>query len=404
MESGLRFRAESALDATLARAVQESVRSQLLGVRVDASAIGTGLVIKADGRNVDEEFLVFLEDAPSSGIVVDRNTVIELDSNGRTDHQSLPDQATNSHGLPLRLRRAIGDYISDGGMEHPDPQRLSVAESRIRGLVGVPAQAVVDELVSRLRGSRWLGEWSMRHHGRRIRSLDIESTTAPLMLLCGDPGTGKSALMSQLPVLVAGGLRKPVLFVQLNERIRGQGIQGRAGSDFMSVLEAIADVSREEDLPSLILLDEADSIASRRGVHDIGSGSQENLAIVDALIKALDRLLVHHQATLAFVMATNLWQRVDPAVVRRASLYTFGRPNKEHMRTLMERTLGDVLSERELDEIVAALDRPHPGLTASDVLHQVVLRAVREAAAANSPIQVSRLMELAQTVTATQPL
>jgi hypothetical protein len=89
------------------------------------------------------------------------------------------------------------------------------------------------------------------------------------------------------------------------------------------------------------------------GTDDIGSGAQENVAIVDGLIVALDRISARSRARLVLVMATNLIDGFDPAVVRRASIYQFGRPDASARKQIHDDRLGDVL-DRSIKHVDAA--------------------------------------------------
>jgi hypothetical protein len=331
---------------------------------------------------------------------VDERTVFHLDF----PSLAIEGRKTSNLSVPLRLVDAIGEYLAGSGVIAPMSSEAQESEGRVAELVGIPARAVLDELVLHLRGRRWVTEWAIRHHGQPLRALKATKSQAPLVLLAGDPGTGKSALMLAAPGALANILSESVMFVQLSERIRGQGIQGRAGSDLVSVLDAIATVAREESVPTLVLLDEADSVASKRGVADTGSGSQENLALVDALIVSLDRVVAKHDTRLAFVMATNLWTRIDPAIMRRASVHVFDRPSQSERTALLELSLGDVLKRHEVEALACELDRDGVQLTGADIISQVIARALGDAVSLDLPLTYERLSYLAKKAVATEPV
>ncbi|WP_425445767.1 AAA family ATPase [Umezawaea tangerina] len=156
--------------------------------------------------------------------------------------------------------------------------------SRLRG---VPTAEVHGDVVTRLRGEDWFKSWAARHHPNSgLSGLRTVLDSTSLILLHGDPGTRKSALMHSLAPACALG--RDVLFIQLNEQLRGQGIQGLAGSELVTI-ESIYRAAEQHALPAIVFVDEADAVTSSRGTDDIGSGAQENVATVDGLIVALDR-------------------------------------------------------------------------------------------------------------------
>ena len=161
------------------------------------------------------------------------------------------------------------------------------AQARLGGLVGIPASEVLADVTSRIRAASWLDAWSMRHYGTPIAGTFAVRNSTPFILLSGDPGTGKSVLVHQLPALVSQDTKAPLLFVQLNGRLRGSGIQGRASTELVNVFDSISKVAGKHNVPALVFLDEAEAVAGTRAAADMSSGTLENNAIVDALIVAL---------------------------------------------------------------------------------------------------------------------
>jgi AAA+ superfamily predicted ATPase len=285
-----------------------------------------------------------------------------------------------------------------------DRNEYERATARVAGLVGIPSGEVIADVTARLRGTEWLAGWSHRHYGTLISATADVAGATPFLLLAGDPGTGKSVLAHQLPPIIAHRLGSPVLFIQLNDKLRGTGIQGRAGTGVVTVIQEIGWLADRQRVPTVVFLDEAESVASSRRSVDGSSGSAENVAVTDALIVGLDQVFARGDARLVFVMATNLTAQVDSAVLRRATIYQFDRPSAVDRRQILLRCLGEVVDPVVLDSVNQLLDRPGLPLTAADVLNQVVGRAIREAATADRPIDLSRLADLARRAVPTAPV
>lgn len=191
---------------------------------------------------------------------------------------------------------------------------------------------------------------------------------------------------------------------QLNGRLRGNGIQGRAGTELVNVFDSISKIAAKHSVPVLVFLDEAEAVAGTRAAADMSSGTVENSALVDGLIVALDTAMASQQAKLVFICASNLLVRIDPAVVRRATVYHFDRPDHQAQRVILQNSLGDVLDANVLDHLNSLLDRPRTPLTAADVLNQVIAVAIREAARRDTPIDPERLRALAGSAVPTPPV
>jgi AAA+ superfamily predicted ATPase len=123
--------------------------------------------------------------------------------------------------------------------------------------------------------------------------------------------------------------------------------------------------------------------------------------VVDALITGIDRVFRHGDARLVFIMASNLSERIDPAVRRRAMVYQFTRPSDDERRTILSRSLGEILDIRTLDDLNRALRRQGVVLTAADVLNQVIAPAIWESAHHDRSIDAERLLALAAQAVAT---
>jgi AAA+ superfamily predicted ATPase len=305
----------------------------------------------------------------------------------------------------MEVRQELGQYASTISLSSPDDiPGLRQAESRLDDLVGVPRDEIITDVIGRLRGGEWLADWSKRHYGNIIKGTSVVHRSTPFILLAGDPGTGKSALAHNIAPVVARSLNNRVLFVELNARLRGTGIQGRAGTEVVNVFDAISSISGKHSVPTLVFLDEAEAVAGSRTAGDGSSGAQENVAVVDALIVALDRVFARSETKLVFITATNLFGRIDTAVSRRATIYHFERPSSEQRRMILRQALVGSADPAILDAVNSAMERNGHPLTAADVLNQVVGRVIREAAHEDRPIDPDQLLALARGAIATMPV
>jgi DNA polymerase III delta prime subunit len=383
-----------------------SLHTQINGLTFERSSVGTLFEVR-NRQFPGGRVICRVDEVPEGRLIAGPDVKISV-----ANSQSIPGATGAAHGqqpkfaeLIAGLAQEIGSYISHLSVSVPgDAAVAERAQARLGSLVGIPASDILADVTSRIRDAGWLDAWSMRHYSTRIAGTFAVHNSTPFLLLSGDPGTGKSVLVHQLPALVSQATQAPLLFVQLNGRLRGNGIQGRAGTELVNVFDSISKVAGKHNVPALVFLDEAEAVAGTRAAADMSSGTLENNAIVDALIVALDTAMASQQAKLVFICASNLLARIDPAIVRRATVYHFERPNRQARRIILQNSLGDALDANVLDHLNSLLDRPGTPLTAADVLNQVVAAAIREAARRDIPIDPERLVSLARSAVATSPV
>ena len=401
----LKYSVDSNVSPEQAEIIEMKLRRQINGLRLGAEAAGTLFELRSaslpGGR-------VVVKIEPLSGpVLVDAGTLLELVA-PITNSQQI--SAPLSTAMPLdnvvaEVQQEVGSYVSRISISSPDDlPALERAESRLAELVGIPKDEIIADVIGRLRGREWLTEWSLRHYGDVISGTGVVQQSTPFILLAGDPGTGKSVLVHHISPIVAHRLGCPVLFVQLNARLRGTGIQGRAATEVVNVFDSISNIAGKNSLPTMIFLDEAEAVAGSRGAGDDSSGAQENVAVVDALIVALDGVFARSDVRMTLFTATNLLDRIDAAVSRRATIYRFERPSFNDRRLILQHALEGSVGSGVLDKVNRALERSGQTLTAADVLNQVVGRAIREAAHEDRPIDPGYLFILAQSAVATSPV
>ena len=386
--------------------LEASLHRQINGLTFDPNSVGTLFEVR-NGQLPGGRVICRVDKVPDSTLIAGPDVKISI-----ANSQSIPGPPEDPHRqqpkfaeLIAGLAQEIGSYISYVSVSVPDDTTAAErARARVGGLIGIPTNEILADVTSRILNASWLDAWSMRHYGTHIAGTSAVHSSTPFILLSGDPGTGKSVLVHQLPVLVSQATQAPLLFVQLNGRLRGHGIQGRAGSELVNVFDTISKIAGKRNLPALVFLDEAEAVAGTRAAADMSSGTVENTAIVDALIVALDTAMASQQAKMVFICASNLLARIDPAIVRRATVYNFERPNHQARRIILQNSLGDALDANVLDHLNLLLDRPGMPLTAADVLNQVVAAAIREAARHDTPINSEHLLILARSAVATRPV
>jgi cell division protease FtsH len=188
------------------------------------------------------------------------------------------------------------------------------------------------------------------------------------VLLVGPPGTGKTLLARA----VAGEAEVPFF--------------NMTGSDFMEMLVGVG-ASRIRDLfkeakkssPSIIFIDELDSIGRRRGAG-LGGGHDEREQTLNQLLSEMDGFEPTHEVVV--MAATNRPDILDPALLRPGRFdrrITVDLPTREARRQILELHAREkpLSSDVDLDEMA----RGTPGFSGADLknlLNEAALLAARE--------------------------
>lgn len=246
--------------------------------------------------------------------------------------------------------------------------------------------ALVDELTLILDRER-LDAWSRKHHPDGLGILKRAGSKAPLILLSGDVGCGKTALAACVGTPVAKTIDHRIVCLETPSDIRGGGLVGELSAN---ITEAFTQVRAKAEGVGrgILVLDEADDIATRRGQMQ---AHHEDRAGVNVLIKQVDKI-AKAKTPIAVIMITNRADVLDPAIVRRAALrLEFHRPNDMARAAVFARILeGADATDGQIRELVK-LTAKTPLYTFSDLTDRIARMALRQVWKANEPFGVSAL-------------
>jgi AAA+ superfamily predicted ATPase len=242
----------------------------------------------------------------------------------------------------------------------------------------------------------WLVRWSREHHGRDIQACRIMASRAPLVLLEGDVGCGKSVLAETIGDPLAELAGGKVHMFKVNTQVRGTGMVGEMTD--LIVQAFTQDEQRADALkgqPLLLLIDEADALAARRVDQHM---HHEDKAGLNTLLQRIDGLRLGGRR-IAVLFITNRPDALDPAIRRRAALrLTFARPDDQQRAELLRRSIPELeLSAKDLRELVAATGADSKKkygatFTWSDITDRLIPAAVRDAYAARRPLASADLV------------
>jgi SpoVK/Ycf46/Vps4 family AAA+-type ATPase len=267
---------------------------------------------------------------------------------------------------------------------HPTRDGMSDYDS----LLGIDDQkeALADELALILNPQRF-DSWHKKHHASGLAFVDNSRSSAPLILLSGDVGCGKTALASCVATPVARTIDQRIACLETPSDIRGEGYVGELSSRLTEAF-AQAKIKASKVGRGILIIDEADDLATRRGQTQ---AHHEDRAGVNVLIKQIDQL-ARDTTPIAVIIITNRADVMDPAVLRRAVLrLEFGRPNDDARAAVFNRILdGTGATHAQIRELVNLTSGPVP-YTFSDLTVRIGRLALRHAWKNDQPFGVAAL-------------
>lgn len=285
----------------------------------------------------------------------------------------------------------------------------SIAQARYDALVGLDEvkRSLATAITIVLKPEK-IQAWATKHGGG-IATARLLTNRAPLFILGGDVGTGKTELAESVGDFVARTERMNVLLYRLGLTARGTGLVGEMTQRLSNAFATVGSEAKKwkpdasKRTGAILFIDEADAVAQSR---DEDQMHHEDRAGVNALIRAIDDLS-RARLPVAVLMATNRLDSIDPAVRRRAAnLYRFERPNAEQRAAVFKRLLPHLsLSEHELAELVAITGGAANGyaFSYSDIVQRVIPEAILTAFQSDSKLNGDVLIRTAKTTAPTPP-
>lgn len=302
----------------------------------------------------------------------------------------------------------MSEGLFERTLSYPDVD----ARDRYARLVGIDGQkSALVKMLGALVNPAGLQAWAKQHHPHARALVDVLSRRAPLVVLAGDVGSGKTELAETIGDAVARQERIEVTLFPLSLSARGQGRVGEMtqllSGAFAHVASEAAKLKGSDGKRNrgavLLLVDEADALAQSR---ESAQMHHEDRAGVNAFIRGIDRL-ASQRLPAAVLMCTNRLSALDPAIRRRAAeVLPFERPNPGQRYALLAAALEGVeFSDGEVRALVeatgATCDRPY-GFTFSDLTQRLLPAFVLDAYP-EQRLRAVRAVEIAQQMLPTPP-
>jgi SpoVK/Ycf46/Vps4 family AAA+-type ATPase len=284
----------------------------------------------------------------------------------------------------------------------------SAARERFEALVGL------DEVKRSLAGAisimlkpEKLQTWASKH---RVDATAVKALAgrAPLFILGGDVGTGKTELAETIGDFVGRAERMEILLYRLGLTARGGGLVGEMTQRLSAAFASVASEAKKwkgasKRTGAVLFIDEADAIAQSRSTDQM---HHEDRAGVNALIRAVDDI-ARDRLPVVIIMATNRLDAIDPAVRRRAAnVYEFARPDESQRDALFARLVPSVkMSAAEHAQLlsITGSDTRGYGFSYSDIVRRLVPEMLLAALEADLPPTAALLIHTAKSTAPTPP-
>jgi AAA+ superfamily predicted ATPase len=198
---------------------------------------------------------------------------------------------------------------------------------------------------------------------------------------------------------------KKTHLLKINTQIRGTGQVGEM-TDLIVQAFVHAEVRARSLTPEpvLLLIDEADALASSRDMHQM---HHEDKAGLNTLLQRLDNLRLA-KVPLAAIFITNRPEALDSAISRRAALkLKFERPTPEVRELILRESLPEIeISNPDMKTLLKLTSESEPqnggiSFTSSDITDRLLPAALRVAFSDKRALTVADIVAAAKQTSAT---
>lgn len=162
-----------------------------------------------------------------------------------------------------------------------------------------------------------------------------------LIILAGEPGTGKTSLARGLANQLAMEIG-PTLFAEVNPHALPSDLLGQSQRAVSRLIKVQVAGLADKGKPAVVLIDEVEALAVSRSEASLKANPVDVHRATDALLAGLDRLTAESRNVL-ILATTNFFRGVDQAFISRADLVMeVPPPDEETTLEIIADTLGEL--------------------------------------------------------------
>jgi len=217
-----------------------------------------------------------------------------------------------------------------------------------------------------------------------------------ILLLHGPPGTGKSSLARGLAEIVAQGMARDgvadqVIFAEVDPHALPSQMLGESQRNVINLLEKALPELAGRGLPVIVVIDEVDSLVTRRTMTTGGRDPVDVMRATEAVLRGVD-YLASASPNVLVVATSNFVEAIDEAMLDRIDIAArIDLPSPHQIELILRDTLGELACSEVSDAEVTTLATALEGRSGRDIRKLVLEALVTRGTDPSTPLRFDEI-------------